>query len=107
MTLLETMLDFKAILWQARAGVKIMVEILRKQKTQFAIYILGRFYPKGKPEALATCHCPPTKNGSQLGLWAANGRVFGCDLSVDARLSPWVLVANALTVILGHVSFLA
>ena len=107
MTLLQTMLDFQAIFWQARVGVKIMVETLRKQQTQFAIYILGRFYPKGKPGVLATCHFPPTRNGSQLGLWAANGRVFGCDLSVDTRISPWVLAASALAVILGHVSFLA
>ena len=88
--------------------VKTVVEILRKYRSQFAIYILGQFHPKGKLcfqplvtvlpwEAVARLGC------GQRSRWG--GGYYG-HFPKGTRPSVHISFPQILAVTLGHVSFL-
>ena len=76
--------------------VKIVVEILRKYKIQFAIYIVGQFYPKGKLccQALVTFSHEKQLPG---WLWATKRVGWGVLWPFpqgDMPLCPYFLLTN-------------
>ena len=99
-------LIFKYIFWQAWEVEKTVVEILRKYKIQFAIYILGQLYPKGKlccqPLVTVLPWDPSPGYGQQ---WGCGGGCYG-HFPKGIRPSALISFSQILAVTLGHVSFL-